>query len=45
MKFRLQQEMDLIGLVIVADALLTQKNITSVIESRGGRYVLEPPKE
>jgi hypothetical protein len=36
----LLEKMDLIGLVIVADALLTQKNITSVIESRGGRYVL-----
>ncbi len=36
----LLEQTDLIGLVIVADALLTQKRITSVIEARGGRYVL-----
>jgi DDE_Tnp_1-associated/Transposase DDE domain len=36
----LLEEMDLVGLVIVADALLTQKKLTSVIESRGGRYLL-----
>lgn len=34
------EEMDLVGLVVVADALLTQKNLTSVIEQRGGRYLL-----
>lgn len=32
--------MSLVGMVITADALLTQKGITSVIEQQGGRYVL-----
>jgi hypothetical protein len=36
----LLEGMDLIGLVITADALLTQRKITSVIESRDGRYLL-----
>jgi hypothetical protein len=36
----LLETMDLVGLVIVADALLTQKKITTAIETRGGRYVL-----
>lgn len=36
----LLETMDLAGLVVVADALLTQKKITTTIETRGGRYVL-----
>jgi hypothetical protein len=36
----LLEGMELAGLVVVADALLTQKSLTSVIEERGGRYLL-----
>lgn len=36
----LLEGMDLIGLVITADALLTQRKITSTIESQNGRYLL-----
>lgn len=34
------ETMSLVGMVITADALLTQKGLTAVIEARDGRYLL-----